>query len=47
MLQGHARLAEDVNIRAQNIMLAQNGDILELTADSFRKTGSLNWIPCS
>jgi ribonuclease J len=39
-LKAHVRLAESVGIRQQNIMLAQNGDILEISGSDFRKVDS-------
>lgn len=35
----HAHLAEEVGVPAENILIAENGDVLELTEDSFRVAG--------
>ncbi len=40
-LRAHARIAESLKIKPSRIMLAENGDVLELTPDSFKKTGSI------
>ncbi len=40
-LKAHAEVAEELNIKPSNILIAQNGDILELSSKSFKKTGSL------
>ncbi len=37
----HSRLAKEVGIRPENILTAVNGDVLELTPDSFRMTEKL------
>jgi ribonuclease J len=37
-LKAHGRLAESLGIRPSNIMFGQNGDVLTLSRDSFRKT---------
>ncbi|MDR3236886.1 MAG: ribonuclease J [Spirochaetia bacterium] len=36
-LKAHAKLAESIGIKQSNIMIAENGDILELTYNSFVK----------
>jgi ribonuclease J len=40
-LKAHANLAEGVGIRTQHIVLAQNGDVLSLSRNEFRKTGTV------
>jgi ribonuclease J len=40
-LKSHARLAESVGIKPMNIMIAQNGDILELTRNEFKKVDAM------
>jgi ribonuclease J len=40
-LRAHARIAESLGIKPGNIILAENGSILELTRKSFEKTGNL------
>ena len=40
-LKAHAEIAESLNIKPSRIMLADNGDILELTAKSFKKIDSI------
>jgi len=40
-LKAHARLGEAVGIRPQNIMIAQNGDIIELSKSEFKKTNAI------
>ncbi len=40
-LKAHAEVAEELNIKPSNIVIAQNGDILELSSKSFKKTGSI------
>ncbi len=41
-LKAHAEIAESLNIKSSRIMIADNGDILELTAKNFKKIGSLD-----
>jgi len=38
MLSAHADLAESVNIPRENIVIAQNGQIIELTSESIKAT---------
>lgn len=40
-LKAHATLAESLNIKPNNIIVAQNGDIIELTPNRFEKKGSI------
>lgn len=40
-LKAHATLAESLNIKPQNIIVASNGDILELTPNRFEKKGNI------
>ena len=40
-LKAHATLAESLNIKPQNIIVARNGDILELTQNRFEKKGNI------
>jgi ribonuclease J len=40
-LKAHAEIAESLNIKPSRIILADNGDILELTAKSFKKIDSI------
>jgi len=40
-LKAHASLAESLNIKPQNIIVAQNGDIIELTPNRFEKKGNI------
>jgi ribonuclease J len=40
-LKAHAEIAESLNIKPSRIMLADNGDMLELTAKSFKKIDSI------
>ena len=40
-LKAHAEIAESLNIKSSRIMIADNGDILELTTKNFKKTGAL------
>ncbi|MGB4267814.1 MAG: ribonuclease J [Spirochaetota bacterium] len=40
-LKAHALLAESLNIKPQNIIVARNGDILELTPNRFEKKGNI------
>ena len=40
-LKAHAKIAESLRIKSSRIMLADNGDILELTENSFKKINSL------
>lgn len=40
-LKAHATLAESLNIKPQNIIVARNGDILELTPNRFEKKGNI------
>jgi ribonuclease J len=37
----HARLAVDVGINAENVMIAENGEIIELTKDKIRVAGKV------
>lgn len=39
-LSRHAKLAEEMNIPRQNILLALNGDIIDVTKNKIRKTGN-------
>jgi ribonuclease J len=41
-LKAHAEIAESLNIKPSRILLADNGDVLELTAKSFKKTQSID-----
>lgn len=40
-LKAHSEIAESLNIKSSHVMIADNGDVLELTAKSFKKTGSM------
>ncbi|MEW6525556.1 MAG: ribonuclease J [Spirochaetota bacterium] len=40
-LKAHASLAESLNIKPQNIIVARNGDIIELTPNRFEKKGNI------
>jgi ribonuclease J len=40
-LKAHAEIAETLNIKQSRIVIADNGDVLELTPKSFKKTGSI------
>ena len=40
-LKAHAAIAESLKIKASRIMLAENGDILEVTENSFKKINSI------
>ncbi|MDX9907556.1 MAG: ribonuclease J, partial [Bacteroidales bacterium] len=40
-LKAHAEIAEDLNIKPTHIVIAQNGDVLELTQKSFKKAGNI------
>lgn len=40
-LRAHARLAESLAIKPANIIIAENGAMLELSAKSFEKTGAI------
>jgi len=40
-LKAHAALAESLNIKPKDIIVAKNGDIIELTDKSFEKRGSI------
>jgi ribonuclease J len=40
-LRAHAKIAESLKIKSSRIMLAENGDMLELTENSFKKTGTI------
>ncbi len=42
MLKAHARLAESLKIKGSRIILAENGQIIEMTSRSFDITGHLN-----
>ena len=41
-LHAHAKIAESLKIKPSRIVIAENGDILELTKKSFRKEGNLS-----
>ncbi len=41
-LRANAKIAESLKIKPSRILVAENGDILELTKKSFKKEGSLN-----
>ncbi len=41
-LRAHARIAESLGIKPARILIAANGDILELSKKGFEKTGELN-----
>jgi ribonuclease J len=41
-LKAHAKLAESLGIRQSNIILAENGDILEVSQGFFRKAGHMD-----
>ncbi|MBP7734804.1 MAG: ribonuclease J [Spirochaetes bacterium] len=41
-LKAHAEIAESLNIKASRILIAENGDILELSSKNFKKTGSID-----
>jgi ribonuclease J len=41
-LKAHAEIAESLNIKPSRILIADNGDILELTAKSFKKIDSID-----
>lgn len=41
-LKAHAGIAESLGIKPSRIMIAENGDILELTQKSFRKIGAVD-----
>jgi ribonuclease J len=40
-LRAHARIAESLKLKQSRIMLAENGDILELTENSFKKIDAI------
>ncbi len=40
-LRAHARIAESLKIKPSRIMVAENGDVLELTQNSFKKVSSV------
>ena len=40
-LSAHARIAESLKIKTSHIMIAENGDIIELSGSSFKKTGKI------
>lgn len=40
-MKAHTRLAESLNIKPGNIIIADNGDVLELNGNSFSKTGTI------
>ena len=40
-LKAHAEIAESLNIKPSRILIAENGDILELTSKSFKKIDSI------
>lgn len=41
-LKAHAEIAESLNIKSSRILIADNGDILELTSKNFKKAGSID-----
>ncbi|OHD70708.1 MAG: ribonuclease J [Spirochaetes bacterium RBG_16_49_21] len=41
-LKAHAGIAESLNIKPSRILIAENGDVLELTSKSFRKIDSID-----
>jgi ribonuclease J len=41
-LRAHARLAEGIGIRTQNIIIPQNGDVLSLSKSEFKKVDAIN-----
>jgi ribonuclease J len=41
-LKAHAEIAGTLNIKQSRILIADNGDVLELTQKSFKKTGSIS-----
>ncbi len=41
-LKAHATLATSLNIKQQNIIVAKNGDIIELTQNRFEKKGNIS-----
>jgi ribonuclease J len=40
-LKAHAEIAESLNIKSSRILIAENGDVLELTPKSFKKVDSI------
>ena len=40
-LKRHAEIAESLNVKPSHIIIAKNGDVLELTKKSFKKTGTI------
>jgi len=40
-MKAHTKIAESLNIKPSNILIADNGDVLELTKNSFAKTGTI------
>lgn len=40
-LKAHAQLAASLNVKPQNIIVAKNGDIIELTQNRFEKKGNI------
>ena len=40
-LKQHAELAVDVGLSEKNFMIAENGDVIEITRDSIKKNGSV------
>jgi len=40
-LKAHAKIAESLNIKPGNIIIAENGNVLELTKSTFAKTGTI------
>lgn len=43
-LRKHADIAQTLNIKSSHILIAKNGDILELTKKSFKKTGNIQLL---
>ncbi len=41
-LKAHAEIAESLNIKSSRILIADNGDVLELSAKSFKKIDTLD-----
>lgn len=41
-LRAHAKIAESLKIKSSRIVIAENGDVMELTQNSFKKTGSIS-----
>ena len=40
-LKQHAELADDLGLSEKNFMIAENGDVIEITRDSIKKNGSV------